>query len=789
MLLALVISGFVLAPVAPMLQRALPHRAGYIVALLPLAIAVMLGLMSAGVVNAGIVTDTEGGFSIVSTAPWVAGLGVDLAFRLDGLGLLMAMLVSGIGALIFVYAAGYLHGHKHLGRLYAFLLMFMASMLGVVLADNLILLFVFWELTSVSSYLLIGFDHSQEKSRKSALQALLVTGLGGLGILAAAIMLGDVAGTFTISELVLHRDTIRGHALFPAIVVLMLFGACTKSAQFPFHFWLPNAMAAPTPVSAYLHSSTMVKAGVYLIARLSPVLGGAAIWNDALTWIGATTMVVGAWMAFRQRIMKPLLAYSTVSALGTLVMALGVGTTKAVEAAMVFLLAHAFYKGTLFMAAGAIDHETGEKDVSKLSGLRGSMPILFIATAAAALSMAGLPPFVGFVAKELMLKGLIPDATRGTGSAALTTMLVLSSALGVVVAVRFGIRPFLGDLKPTPTEPHEPPRSMLLGPVMLASLGLLAVVLPGFVALPLVGPAASAVLHATAKPDMALWHGVNAALLLSVVVIVAGAALFAIQSGVLRVIEPIASRLDRLGPARVYDGTLWAVLTFSRAQTRALQSGSLRQYIFFTIGTAVIAIGGALAVNQGFSSVPGLSDVRNYEIGLFALLLVGAGYVGVAKNRLAAIAGLGLVGYGIALAFVLFGAPDLALTQLCIETLMVVLMVLVFYMLPDFRSISNNSQRFRDLFAALSLGAVMFFLVLIAGQSTPDLAVTTFYGERSVPDAYGRNVVNVILVDFRALDTLGEITVLVVAAVGVYALLKSTPKRAKHIAGLKEGSE
>ena len=402
-LLAIVISGFALALLAPMLSRALGRRAGWAFALLPLAIAALLATLADDVAPLHA--------SIRESYPWLPALGVDLSFRLDGLALLMAMLVSGIGTLVFIYTGGYMGDHPQRGRLYAYLLMFMASMLGLVLADNLIALFIFWELTSISSYLLIGFDHTRASARRSALQALLVTALGGLAILAAALMLGSVAGTLELSELVNQRELILAHPLAAPIALLFILGAFTKSAQFPFHFWLPSAMAAPTPVSAYLHSSTMVKAGVYLLARLTPIFGavpggqgdvaspGVELWGLLLTWIGAATMLVGAVLAYRQTVMKPLLAYSTVSSLGVIGMALGLGTPAAVEAAMVFLLAHAFYKGALFMVAGAIDQETGEKDLARLSGLRRATPILFAAAALAALSMAGIPPLVGLVGK------------------------------------------------------------------------------------------------------------------------------------------------------------------------------------------------------------------------------------------------------------------------------------------------------------------------------------------------------------------------------------------------------
>mgnify|MGYP005844544879 CR=1 FL=1 len=760
-LLIAVLSGFVLAPFAPSIHRALGRASGWTLALLPASLAgLFLALAS------------RGGGEVVESHAWTPGLGADMHLRLDGLSLLMATLIAGIGAAIFVYAGGYLAGHRHLGRIYAYLLMFMASMLGVVLADNLIVLFVFWELTSVCSYLLIGFEHADAKARKSALQALLVTGLGGLAILGGALMLGSASGNMRISQLAQHGEAIREHALYAPIVLLLVFGAFTKSAQFPFHFWLPSAMAAPTPVSAYLHSSTMVKAGIYLLARLTPALGETELWNGLLTWFGAATMLVGAWLAFRQTVMKLILAYSTVSALGTIVMALGVGTTYAVGAAMVFLLAHALYKGALFMVAGAIDHETGEKDVRGLGGLRRSMPLLAGAGGLAALSMAGVPPLVGFIAKELAIKSLLPDADSGREGYALAAAFVVSAALGVAVALRVGFAPFFGKMPETKREAHEPGAALLLGPGVLALLGLAAAVAPGVFAMPLVEPAASATLGAEAHPHVALWHGWNLALGLSAGALAFGVVLFRGQWAIVGMAGPASRALDAIGPSRVYEHALAAVLGIADAQTRALQSGSLRRYAFITFGVIVLAVGATFVLRTPLDSLPDIGDARPYEIGLVFLILIGAWFTAVARNRLAAIAGLGLVGYGIAIIFVLFGAPDLALTQVCIETLAVVLLVLVFYMLPDFRSFSTRAQKVRDLLVALAGGAAMAGLVLVVADHRPDTTVSDFYATNSLSQAYGRNVVNVILVDFRALDTLGEIVVLVVAAVGVYALMK-----------------
>ena len=373
-------------------------------------------------------------------------LGVNLSFTVDGLSLLFALLISGVGALVLVYAGGYLAGSPQLGRLYAFLLFFMASMLGLVLADNLLLLFVFWELTSLSSYLLIGFDHERAEARAAALQALLVTGGGSLALLAGFLLLGQVGGSLELSALLSRPGAVTAHLLYVPILLLVLAGAFTKSAQFPFHFWLPAAMAAPTPVSAYLHSATMVKAGVYLLARLSPVLGGTDFWVWLVTVTGSATMLVGAYLALRQSDLKLILAYSTVSALGVMTSLLGLGGALAVRAALAFLLGHALYKGALFLVAGALDHQTGTRDVDRLAGLARAMPITALAAGLAALSMAGIPPLFGFIAKELSYEATL----HAPASAWVTAAAVLANALLVAAAGLAGLKPFLGKALPPP---------------------------------------------------------------------------------------------------------------------------------------------------------------------------------------------------------------------------------------------------------------------------------------------------------------------------------------------------
>jgi len=754
--IAAVFSGFLLALLAPWVYRVARGSAGWILALLPLGLTVYF---------ASALGDVAAGETIYVRQEWVPALGVSLSFALDGLSLMFALLISGVGALVLVYAGGYLAGHPRLGRLYAFLLLFMASMLGLVLADNLLLLFVFWELTSFSSYLLIGFDHERVESRTAALQALLVTGGGGLALLAGFLLLGQAGGSLELSVLLTRGDVVRAHPLYVPCLLLILAGAFTKSAQLPFHFWLPGAMEAPTPVSAYLHSATMVKAGIYLLARLTPALGGTDVWAGSLIAVGGTTMLVGAGLALVQSDLKRILAYSTVSALGALTFLLGLGGELATQAAVAFLLGHALYKGTLFLVAGALDHGTGTREVDCLGGLGRAMPLTALAGGMAALSMAGVAPLFGFIAKELFYEATLHATAAGWATAAA----VAANILLVAAAVLAGIRPFLGKVLPTPQPAHEVPPSMLMGPLALAGLGIVFGLWPGGMDA-LVSAASASVLGRPASIHLSLWHGLTPALALSAATFVGGIGVYA-GCGRLRRAASRWQALARWGPATWYELVLKGLNGLAQGQTRLLQSGYLRYYLMITVATTASLGGYALVGRGGMAVAPNWSDLLFYEAGLAALILAAVVAAVLARSRLAAIAALGVVGYGVALIFVLFGAPDLAVTQFLVETLTVILFVLVFYHLPETRVVSGGTARWRDAALAASAGALMTALVFV-GTPENHPPISAYFAEHSVSEAHGRNVVNVILVDFRGLDTLGEITVLATAAVGVYALLK-----------------
>jgi multicomponent Na+:H+ antiporter subunit A len=754
-------SGFAMALLAPWLVRVAKGAAPWILSLLPLAqtgwLLSYLPLVSSGK-------------TIIVSYPWVPSLGLSLSFHLDGLSLLFALLITSIGVVVVVYGGDYLKGHARQGLFFGYLFLFSSSMLGIVLADNLLLLYAFWELTTLASYLLIGFEHEEEKVRASARQALLVTSGGGLAMLAGFVLLAQAGGSDELSTLLDRGDMIRAHPFYGAILLLILAGAMAKSAQWPLHFWLPNAMQAPTPVSAYLHSATMVKAGIYLLGRLNPVLGGTELWMGLLIAIGLLTMVMGAALAVPQRDIKLILAYATVSVLGMLVLLLGVGTELAVEAAMTYLFAHALYKGALFLVAGIMDHEAGTRDVTAMSGLGASMPGTAVAAGAAALSMAGLPPFLGYVAKETVYDAMLHGPVFFSGLLAATV--VFASLCFVAVAGIAGIRPFVGGRGDTPKEPHGTPASMWIAAGLLSLGGILFGIFSSWVDRPLIAPAVGAVRRHAVEVDLVLWHGWTLPLLLSGVSLAAGLLLYREHHRIRHAVGLAEPWLDR-GPAHWYEVGIAGMNRLALAQTALWQHGYLRYYLLLMVLTGLGTSGYVLLSGEGLQWPAGdLSWIRYYELTAAFLIIISTMAVVRAETRLASVAALAGVGYGVTLVFVLFGAPDLALTQVLVETLMVTLFAYVLYRMPSSIRLSSGSVRSRDALVATLTGGVITALVLSAERLPLPREVSRYYSEHSLPDAHGHNVVNTILVDFRSLDTMGEIVVLATAAIGVYGLLK-----------------
>ncbi len=709
-------------------------------------------------------------FSVVSrngpvsvTGTWAPALNLSLSFRFDGLSTLFALLIAGVGTLIVIYAGKYLEHHPYAARFHVSLFAFMGSMLGLVLSDNVIALFVFWELTGFTSYLLIGFEHERPEARRAATQALVVTGGGGLALLAAGLLLVNAAGTPLLSDMA-GRVPLTDSPQYLAIAALVLVAAFTKSAQFPFHFWLPNAMQAPTPVSAYLHSATMVKAGVYLVARMTPMLGGSAMWTGTITVVATLTMTLGALRALCETDLKRVLAYSTISALGILMLLFGMGTPQAVAAGFAYLLAHACYKGALFLVAGAVEHETGTRDVALLGGLREAMPVTAIGAALAAGSMAGIPLFGGFIAKEQFYDSIRMASLPGIWNAVLVSLAVAASMCLGAAGLVAGIAPFRGRLAPSPA-PHDAPPSLWLGPLMLGAVGVVLGILPALAAGP-IALAEESVTGSRSTLTLGLWHGFTITLLLSALTVAGSLILFNSRARLWRLRWPAVLQTERL-----YTFALAGLDRLSRRVAPAMQSASLRSYALTVVVTAIALVSIALATGRSFPPPRRWTTIPFHEAALAALIVAAALSATFARSSMAAALSLGTVGYGVAVMYALLGAPDLAMTQFAVETLTVVIFVLVFYRLRGFGDLSSRLVRTRDAIVAISAGALVTTLVLFVGASGTTSRLAAYFTDAAPRLGHGLNVVNVILVDFRGFDTLGEATVLVTVAIGVRALL------------------
>ena len=709
---------------------------------------------------------------------WIPSLNVQLSFVLDGLGLLFALIICGAGTFVTLYSGAYLAGHEQIGRFRLYLTLFMLSMVGLVLADNLVALFVFWELTTITSYLLIGFDHKTENGRRSARQALLVTGGGGLAMMAGFVMLGQAAGSWELSEIRLTGDLIRNHELYLPILITVLCGAFAKSAQFPFHFWLPNAMAAPTPVSAYLHSATMVKGGIYLMARLYPVLGGTMAWAVPLIVVGGFTAVWSSLLALRQNDMKLMLAYTTVMALGTLTMLLGTDNTLAITGMAVFLLVHSLYKCTLFLVVGAIDHECGTRKLDELGGLAKKMPITATAAILACLSMAGLPPLFGFVGKELIYEGAL---TQKLLSLTVVGGALAANVLMVAVAAILIYKPFFSPEIKTPHPPHEASWRMWLGPVVMAGLGLGFGLAVAWIGDMLIQPAVQAIVGKPVKLHLALFHGINTPLMLSGLTLALGLLVFYFRKISTALVRGIESVLPFTGD-QAYDGVMKLIYKFSHWQTDVLQHGSLSRYLATIFATIAISVGYTLISKGGIVGVDAWPQLYFYEWTVIGLILGGIVVTLLAYSRLMAICAMGVIGSCVGLIYLMYGAPDVALTQLTVEILVVVLVTVALLKLPGHATVGEASgvEKMVRGVIAISVGSLVTVLLLGVNSAPLDMRITDYYSAYSYALAHGRNIVNVVLVDFRGFDTMGEITVLSVAGLTAYQMIKLRMGRGKE---------
>jgi multicomponent Na+:H+ antiporter subunit A len=759
MLLA-VLSGFITALLLVGLGRHLKGKLSVAISLLPVSLFVyfLQYLPSLGK-----------GDRLYFSYNWIPSLGVNFDFFLDGLSMIFCLLITGIGSLIFLYASSYLKGHIYLDRFFGYLSLFMGSMLGLVLSDNIFTLFVFWELTSISSFFLIGFNNENASSRKSSLMALAITGGGGFLLLTGMVLIGSIGGSYSIQELINSSAVLKEHGLYIVMIVLLFGGAFTKSAQFPFHFWLPGAMKAPTPVSAYLHSATMVKAGIYLLARFTPVLGDHPYWNNTLMVVGGFTMLYTAIHALFRTDLKSILAYSTIAALGILVFLIGIGTQQALIAAAVFILVHAFYKAGLFLITGVIDHETGTRDITRLSGLRLVMMPLALAGLMAALSNAGIPFTFGFLGKDLVYEATLDSERYSyllTGAAVLTNILLLYA--GFVA----GIKPFAGKVKAEFAKVHLPGPLLWVPPLLLGLGGLLFGIFPGLIDKALIQPAVLAMFGGPVDISLKIWHGFNLVLLLSVITVTLGILLY-IFSKPSKEKEKATERFDVVSPLHLTVQGGKHLRSFSAWYTVTLQNGHLRFYIFVIVSflMGLLAYKLFTGVNIYLDRTQ-LSELTSYEVVVSLIMLTSIGITVSTESRLTAVAAMGVIGYCICLLFVFYSAPDLAMTQFTIDTLTVVLFVLVLFRLPPFLNFTNTKAKIRDAILSISFGGLIATIALEVLNESVNKDVSKFYGDNAYTLAKGKNVVNVILVDFRGIDTVVEITVLTIAAIGVYSLLK-----------------
>lgn len=734
----------------------------------PRAGGMALGLVPAGLMIAFAALGASG--PQAASIEWVPSLGVSLSLRLDGFSLLFALLITGIGALVVFYAAAYFAQapRRTAGNFITLIFAFMAAMLGTVLSDNLILAYVFWEATSLISYLLIGFPSEDAKARKAALQSLIVTAGGGLALFAGILLIGRVLGTYDLSQIATLGPELAASPLAPAILFLFLIGAFTKSAQFPFHFWLPNAMAAPTPASAYLHSATMVKLGVYLLARLDIPFSAMPAFGPILIIVGAVTLLVAVLRALTQGGFKAILAHSTVGSLGLLVLLIGLDGPVASLAVVLFILAHALYKAALFFCAGTAIHATHAADIAAMRGLARPLPWTAAACALAAASMCGLPLLITFLAKETIFEALLD----GGAHALLVAAVVLGNAGFVMIGLTAAVRPFLaGYGQPSHTH-HRETSGLVFGPMVLSVAGLVLGVAPGLAA-PLVASATSALIGVEFSFAPVLWHGVTPVLGLSLLVLGLGIALFVAWPRAVMILGRRRS-VDRLlgdaGYNALFDGTL----ALARCATRILQNGDQRRATGIVI-LAVIAIAAGTLLFSGTAPRldTSMGELRILPTAILALMLAGGLAAVLTRSLIVSIVAMGMIGFGSAILFLVNGAPDLALTQFSVEVLVVLILTALLLRAP-IRVCATRSSGERRFDAVLAGGfALLVFLALAALPLSPlDLSLSQFYGKVSYEAAFGRNVVNVILVDFRALDTMGEIAVIGFAAIGVWGMLR-----------------
>lgn len=702
---------------------------------------------------------------------WVSSLGLNLSLRLDGLAFLFAALILGIGLLVILYARYYLSERDNMSRFYSYLILFMAAMLGVVLSGNLIQMWFFWEMTSISSFLLISFWTHKSEARKGARLALTVTGLGGLCLLAGVLLIGETVGSYELDVVLNAGDLIRASSYYPAILILVLLGAFTKSAQFPFHFWLPHAMAAPTPVSAYLHSATMVKAGVFLLARLYPTLSGTDMWFVLVTTTGLITLLYGAYTAVFQHDLKGLLAYSTISHLGLITLLFGLNSNMAAIAAIFHIINHATFKASLFMAAGIIDHESGSRDMRKLNGLFRYMPITATLAMVAAAAMAGVPLLNGFLSKEMFFAEVLDQRSLGAISWLIPVLATVGAALSVAYSLRFIHDVFFnGEPRELPKTPHEPPRYMRVPVEVLVAICLLVGAFPAFTISALLNSAGQATINGVMPEfSLAIWHGINIPLLMSFMALVGGGLIYMSRKHLFR----FQAGFKTINASEIFDKGVYQIQEVAQKIIDWIDNGSYQRSAFILTVFALLML--AIPISKISEPLDRLAHT-NAEIpvivGSVLLILGSLATVLFSHQRVIALAMLSLVGLVVSIAFNFYSAPDLALTQVLVEVVAIILLLLTLYFFPQTtpRSATGPGGFARDILLATTIGAVVGTVCLLMLTYHSE-SVSQFYIENAKTGGGGTNVVNVILVDFRGFDTMGEILVLGIAALGIHKLI------------------
>lgn len=758
----------------------LPMAAGAIAPLLPSPLRRNLGFPSAALMAAlfGLalaqIPQVSQGQHLLFTFSWVPDMGVNLSFILDGYALFFTLLITGIGSLIFLYSHRYMAHHPHQLRFYSWMLAFAGAMLGLVTSANLILLYIFWEMTTISSFFLIGLSDNDDKSRWNAVQALIVTSLGSLAMLAGFVLIYITLGTLELTDIWARAGELKDTSLLAPMVALIVVGAVTKSALFPFHIWLPAAMVAPTPVSAYLHSATMVKAGVFLVARLTPVFAAVAVWEVTLVTLGLVTLVIGGVLALGQRDLKALLAYSTVSQLGMMVALYGLGTDLAALAATLHLMSHAIFKGAMFLVAGIIEYEVGTRELRSLGGLARAMPALALVTGVVALSLGGIPPLSGFLSKETILHASLH--LSGFSGWAVPLLLVLGSAVTLAYSLRFLLGTFGGASQGAARRPKIPVL-LLFTPAVLAVATLVIGVYPALIGGDLISPAVESLVQRPYQASLHLFEGFTLPLALSLVAIAAGVALYLYRSPINQLLSPIITRstVER-GYQVIID---FSYNTVPRLYLH-LQNGDLRRYlvVIILLAMALVTVALAKAAAPPFSHLTDSVNLGVLDYGLVVFLTLGGGALLFRRQPLDMVLVLGFIGVLVAAIFALYSAPDLAITQIVVELLLVVLFMLgLSRMLRMFNVSPSRPVVPLQLLFSAAFGAMVTVLLLAVLVTPQHPSIYPFFLENSQGLAKAKNVVNTILVDFRGFDTLGEITVVGIAALAVFAMARAVRER------------